>query len=142
MIKTLYFTGNGPITHLKDFCCVTLNIKKMLHMITDMDLSSVKSLVTHYNNSTTPAKLTQTISAIHSFHNLSSPMKQVNNGWIPDFNSRYFSADFPFVLAIIEAFANVIGSDVPMIKKGFRMHALFRMQELWLMKPIGTITII
>ena len=43
-------------------------------------------------------------------------MKQVEGGWIPDFKSRYFTADFPYGLAIIEELADVLGYDAPNIK--------------------------
>ena len=42
-------------------------------------------------------------------------MIKSENGWIPDFKSRYFTADFPFGLAIIEEFANIVSVDVPNI---------------------------
>ena len=44
-------------------------------------------------------------------------MVQVDDGWIPDFNSRYFTADFPYGLAIIEQLAEIIGMDTPNISK-------------------------
>ena len=28
-------------------------------------------------------------------------MKEVDNGWIPDFSSRYFTEDFPYGLKIL-----------------------------------------
>ena len=49
-------------------------------------------------------------------------MTVVENGWIPDFKSRYFTADFPFGLAIIEEMADIIGAEVPMIKKTMKWH--------------------
>ena len=59
--------------------------------------------------------MTEKIRSIKSLHNLTSPMKQVDGGWIPDFSSRYFTADFPYGLAIIEAFANVLKCKIPNI---------------------------
>ena len=44
-------------------------------------------------------------------------MTPVDGGWIPDFNSRYFTADFPYGLAILEAFGDMIGCDIPNIKE-------------------------
>ena len=52
--------------------------------------------------------MTQKISSIQSLHNLTSPMKKVETGWIPDFSSRYFTADFPYGLAIIHAIAKLL----------------------------------
>ena len=80
-----------------------------------MDLSYVKSLKLHYESDNVRA-MTKKISSIPSLHNIRTPMKQVAGGWIPDFDSRYFTADFPYGLAIIEAFADVLKVDVPNIK--------------------------
>ena len=44
-------------------------------------------------------------------------MKKVEGGWIPDFDSRYFTADFPYGLAIIEEFARITEVDVPNMNK-------------------------
>lgn len=96
--------------------------QRMLKMLNRMDLSSVKSLVIHYDNSDTAEKMTAKMRSIRSLHNLLSPMTAVENGWIPDFKSRYFTADFPYGLAIIEEMADIIGADVPMIKKTLRWY--------------------
>lgn len=76
------------------------------------DLSSVKSLKIHYENDTVEG-LTAKMRSIESLHNLGSPMVKKGDGFIPDFNSRYFKADFPYGLAIIKSFADVLGIDVP-----------------------------
>ncbi len=66
-----------------------------------LDLSNVESLKTHYE-SETPEQMTRKIKSIKAFKGLTSPMKQVQkNKWIPDFSSRYFTADFEFGLKII-----------------------------------------
>lgn len=44
-------------------------------------------------------------------------MKQVDGGWVPDFKSRYFTADFPYGLAIIEELVAVLGFDTPNISE-------------------------
>ena len=78
------------------------------------DLTSVKSLKIHYENDTVEG-LTAKMRSIESLHNLGSPMVKVEGGFIPDFNSRYFKADFPYGLAIIKSFADVLHLDVPNI---------------------------
>lgn len=90
--------------------------QNMLAAISNLDLKEVRSLKLHYE-SETPEQLTAKIRSIKSLHNLSSPMKQIGNGWIPDFNSRYFTADFPYGLAIIEQIAKVVDVRVPNISK-------------------------
>lgn len=91
-------------------------LQSMIKRIKGLDLSGVKSLKEHYESNTVEA-MTKKISSIQSLHNLFSPMKTLDGGWIPDFGSRYFTADFPYGLAIIESFAKVLGCDVPNIKE-------------------------
>ncbi len=75
-----------------------------------IDLSKVTSLKKHYE-SETPEQLTQKMQSIRSLKGLSSPMKRTERGWIPDFSSRYFSADFPYGLKILIDIGRVF--DVP-----------------------------
>lgn len=88
----------------------------LLSKMDRLDLREVRSLREHYE-SDTPQKLTAKLCSIASLHNLSSPMVQVEGGWIPDFHSRYFTADFPYGLAIIEQVARIVGVDVPNINR-------------------------
>ncbi|MCR5184876.1 MAG: NAD/NADP octopine/nopaline dehydrogenase family protein [Bacilli bacterium] len=58
-----------------------------------------------YYDSETPEQMTRKIISIAGFKGLYSPMKEVEPGkFIPDFSSRYFTADFPFGLDIILEF--------------------------------------
>ncbi|MBE6127836.1 MAG: hypothetical protein E7185_01025 [Erysipelotrichaceae bacterium] len=90
-------------------------LQEMLKLMDKLDLHNVRSLKLHYESDTVEA-MTKKLCSIKSLHNLSSPMKQVPGGWVPDFNSRYFTADFPYGLAIIEELAAVLGFDAPNIK--------------------------
>lgn len=76
--------------------------------IQGMDLSNVQSLKLHYESNTAEL-MTRKLCSIQSLHNLSSPMIQTDQGWIPDFSSRYFTADFPYGLAIIEELGKLFG---------------------------------
>lgn len=91
-------------------------LQKMLTYMDKLDLKNVRSLKLHYESDTVEA-MTKKLCSIKSLHNLTSPMKQVEGGWIPDFKSRYFTADFPYGLAIIEEFADILDCDVPNIKE-------------------------
>lgn len=79
-----------------------------------LDLRAVRSLKLHYE-SDTPEKMTAKISGIRAFRGLTSPMKQVEGGWIPDFSSRYFTADFPFGLKILKDVGALTGVPTPNI---------------------------
>ena len=89
-------------------------LQDMIKKLSKLDLSTVKSLKNHYESSTIEA-MTRKLCSIKSLHNLHSPMIKVEGGWIPDFNSRYFTADFPYGLAIIEEFAKILSFQVPNI---------------------------
>lgn len=90
--------------------------QQLLAKMDRLDLHEVRSLREHYESNTVQ-QLTAKLTSISSLHNLSSPMVQVDGKWIPDFQSRYFTADFPYGLAIIEQIACIIGFHVPNISR-------------------------
>lgn len=59
--------------------------------------------------------LTHKISHIPAFQAIVSPMKEVPGGWIPDFQSRYFTEDFPFGLKFIADLAHEKRISTPII---------------------------
>lgn len=65
-----------------------------------LDLSAVESLCDYYESHTVQ-EMTAKIRSIAAFKGLTTPMKRVGNGWIPDFDSRYFKTDFPYGIKII-----------------------------------------
>lgn len=77
-----------------------------------LDLESVRSLREHYE-SHTARNMTQKIRSIAAFRGMCSPMKRTAQGWIPDFSSRYFTADFPYGLKVIIEIARLFGVPVP-----------------------------
>lgn len=79
-----------------------------------LDLSNVRSLRFHYESETVQ-EMTRKLCSIRSLHDLASPMKQVDGGWVPDFGSRYFTADFPYGLAIIEELGTMLSAKIPNI---------------------------
>lgn len=89
-------------------------LQEICKKLSNLDLSYVNSLKKHYD-SDTPEKLTKKIQSIKSFSGLTSPMKKNEYGWVPDFSSRYFSADFPYGLSIIQDFARILNVNTPNI---------------------------
>lgn len=89
-------------------------LQTVCHTLDCLDLSDVRSLKLHYESDTVEA-MTKKIRSIPSLHNLHSPMKKIGDGWVPDLSSRYFTADFPFGLALIEQFAKICCVPVPNI---------------------------
>ena len=90
-----------------------------LHKILDvikMDTSYIRPLLEHYE-STDYKSLTKKICSINSFKGITTPSLKVDGGYIPDFNDRYFTADFPYGLIIIKAFGLICNIMTPNIDK-------------------------
>lgn len=71
---------------------------------------AIPSLLEYYESHDAES-LTEKITSIHAFQNITSPMKEVEGGWVPDFENRYFTEDFPFGLKYIWQLAHE--KDVP-----------------------------
>lgn len=84
----------------------------------DFDLSEVKSLKVHYENDTVKG-FTNKIRSIEGFKGLKTPTVKVEGGYIPDLDSRYFTADFNYGLYIIMQVAELVGYQMPNCKDVF-----------------------
>ena len=71
--------------------------------------------VLDYYESTDAVSLAKKLRSIEAFKGILSPMKQVEGGYIPDFQSRYFIEDFPYGLAIVHRLAHEKGVPSPSI---------------------------
>ena len=91
-------------------------VQNICRALKEFDLSYVKSLMLHYE-SETPEQLTQKIKSIKSFRGLKSPCLQTELGFIPDFSSRYFTADFPYGLSILVQISNLLNLECPYMQK-------------------------
>ena len=87
-----------------------LKMDKELQSLCDvipLDLHEVVSLKIYYE-SETEDKMTEKIRSIVAFKGIQTPMKQCADGeYVPDFSSRYFTADFDYGLKIICDIANL-----------------------------------
>ena len=72
--------------------------------------------VLDYYESTDAESLTNKLHDIKAFQGISSPMKEVPNGFIPDFTSRYFTEDFPFGMRFIVETAHTHHVPIPTIE--------------------------
>ncbi len=79
----------------------------------------IPSLLEYYESSDA-ASLTEKLRSITAFKSILSPMIRVEDGWIPDFGSRYFTEDFPFGLRIIKELAEENRVATPMIDKVYK----------------------
>ena len=58
--------------------------------------------ILEYYESYDAESLTRKIRSIKGFRGITSPMLQTDDGWVPDFGSRYFTEDFPYGLRFIK----------------------------------------
>ena len=72
-----------------------------------------------YYESHDAQSLTKKISSIQGFKGIMSPMTKVEQGWVPDLKSRYFTEDFPYGLRLIFEKAKEYGIPTPHIDKVF-----------------------
>ena len=71
--------------------------------------------VLDYYESTDAASLAQKLRSIEAFKGILSPMIKVEGGYVPNFQSRYFTEDFPYGLAIVHRLAHEKGVPSPTI---------------------------
>lgn len=79
-------------------------VQEICSAFPEIELEYVKSLKEHYE-SYTVSDMTRKISSIPAFKGIATPSIKVNDGYIPDLNSRYFMADFSYGLCIIKQVA-------------------------------------
>lgn len=83
--------------------------------------------ILEYYESTDAESLTRKIRSITGFKGITSPMRQTPRGWVPDFESRYFTEDFPYGLRYIKEKADQLGVRAQVIGKlyqwGIKMAA-------------------
>ena len=91
------------------------NLLKVLNIQT----THIETLLEHYE-SVDASSMTAKIKSIKSLSGILSPMKKVDGGWVPDFNSRYFIEDFPFGLKIIHDLAHENNVPCPNIDKVYQ----------------------
>ena len=71
----------------------------------------------NYYESHDAKSLAAKLRSIQGFKGIMSPMKQIEAGWIPDFESRYFTEDFPYGLKYIWQLAQENKIECPYINK-------------------------
>ena len=80
---------------------------------------SIPTILDYYE-SHDAASLTDKLQSIQAFKGIKSPMIQVEGGYVPDFESRYFTEDFPYGLQIVQRLAHEHGIKTPMMDKILR----------------------
>ena len=83
---------------------------------------AIPSLLNYYESHDAES-LTRKISSIPAFAAITSPMKELPSStpdapqWVPDFESRYFTEDFPYGLSLIVSLAKEHGVETPTLSK-------------------------
>ena len=76
--------------------------------------------VLDYYESTDATSLAQKLRSIEAFKGILAPMKKVEGGFVPDFQSRYFTEDFPYGLAFVHRMAHEKGIPSPTIDRIYK----------------------
>lgn len=76
----------------------------------------IPSLLSYYE-SEDAAALTRKLQSIKAFGGIVSPMRETEEGWVPDYESRYFTEDFPYGLRFVYELAKEYKIPTPTIDK-------------------------
>lgn len=79
-----------------------------------LDFGYVKPIVQHYEVPTL-AQLTDKIRNIAALRGRPAPLAQTPRGYVPDFNTSYFTEDIPYGLVVIRSVAEIAGVPTPMM---------------------------
>lgn len=84
-----------------------------------MNPKAIPSLLEYYESHDAES-LTRKLQSIQAFQNITAPMTQLpEGGWVPDFDSRYFTEDFPYGLKYIVDLAKEYKVCTPCMDKVF-----------------------
>lgn len=92
--------------------------KEFFALLTKLNVSTkhIATLLEHYESADAEG-MTAKIKSIVSLSTILSPMRLVEDGWVPDFSSRYFTEDFLFGLNTLYRLAKENGIECPNIQK-------------------------
>lgn len=76
--------------------------------------------ILEYYESHDAQSLAAKLSSIAGFKGITSPMIQTEEGWIPDFKSRYFTEDFPYGLKYIWQLAHAYNISTPVVDEVYQ----------------------
>ncbi len=112
-IPLFYEDWNDESSELLLLC--DAEVQKICRALAPLDTSQVKSLKEHYE-SPTAEKLTAKIRSIEGFKGIKTPMVEADGGYYPDWDSRYFTADFSYGLKMLLGVAELFGVDTPYMR--------------------------
>lgn len=105
------------------------NMDKELHQMLDkiteltgLETSAIRPLSEHYESPTIPA-LTAKINSIATFQSVFAPMSEAEGGYTSDTTSRMFTEDFPWGLAVIRSYFDILQIPAPTMDKVLGWYA-------------------
>ncbi|MDO5305260.1 MAG: NAD/NADP octopine/nopaline dehydrogenase family protein [bacterium] len=122
-VPLFYQEWNNETTELLFKC--DDEVQRLCQSLNKFDLSDVKSLKVHYEN-TTIKGFTHKIQSIEGFKGLPTPTIKVGDRFIPDLRSRYFTADFNYGLNIFIQIARMYEVDMPNCLKILEWYSRIR----------------
>ncbi len=87
---------------------------EFMQIVNKMDLKNIKSLEEHYGVNSVYT-MTEKIKSIEAFRGIYTPMKELDGGYLPDINSRYFTEDVAVGLKYIKEYSKKLNIDTPII---------------------------
>lgn len=118
-VPLFYEEWNDETTKLLFKC--DAEVQNLCHVLSNFNLSEVKSLKDHYENSSIEG-FTKKIRSIEGFKGLPTPAIEKNGKYIPDLKSRYFTADFNYGLKIFLDVAKLYNVNMSNCEKVFKWY--------------------
>ena len=84
--------------------------------IEGLDTTELRPYKVHYE-SKTPEELTQKLRSIKSLDQIKGPIITIDGNYYVELESRYFTESFPYRLALVKSYADIVGVEVPLINK-------------------------
>lgn len=91
-------------------------LHSLLDEMTSIDTSAIRPLSEHYE-ATTISALTAKINSIPTFQSVFAPMKKTTQGYVADVESRMFTEDFSWGLAVIRSYFDIFDVKAPTMDK-------------------------
>lgn len=102
----------------KMYCAFDREIQDITHNI-PVDLTCVIPAMKHYRVKT-PLEMTRTIRSIRALKGLKVPLRATADGYVPDFEHRFFTEDIYHGLVSVRGIASLAGVRTPAIDKVLR----------------------
>jgi len=97
--------------------------KEFFLLLKALNIDKNISTILDYYDSNNSNTLSEKLHNIKAFKGIKAPMLRVEGGFVPDFDSRYFTEDFPFGLSIIRELAQKYKIKTPYMDKIYNWYS-------------------